>query len=126
MSLSSPRSEFVKFSESLKKNHEFRRLYSKGKSVASSVLVVYCKKTGRPINRLGITVTTKLGKAVARNRVRRRFKEIYRTNEHCLKQGFDIIIVARVKARYSSYQELEKAFFSCCSKLGLLEKGGGE
>lgn len=112
----------MKYSESLKKNHEFRRLYSKGKSAASPVMVIYCRKTGRPANRLGITVTKKLGKAVKRNRVRRRLKEIYRTNEHRLKKGYDIILVARVKARYSGYWELEKAFLATCSKLGMLRQ----
>jgi ribonuclease P protein component, eubacterial len=114
----------VKFSESLKKNYEFRRLYSRGKSAALPVLVIYCRKTGSPTNRLGITVTTKLGKAVQRNRVRRRLKEIYRTNEHRLKRGFDVVLVARVKSRYSSYFELEKAFLEICGKLGILKSDG--
>jgi ribonuclease P protein component, eubacterial len=114
----------VKFSESLKRNHEFRRLYSKGKCAATSLLVIYCRKTGNRINRLGITVTTKLGKAVKRNKVRRRLKEIYRTNEHCLKCGYDIVLVARVRSRYSSYGDLENDFLDSCAKLGILRENG--
>lgn len=110
----------MKFSLSLKKNHEFRRIYSKGKNYATLLLVVYYRPNGTSSNRLGVTVTTKLGKAVQRNRVRRRLKEIYRTNETRLVPGRDIIIVARVRSRYASYAELERAFFSACAKLGLI------
>lgn len=113
----------MKFTESLKNNYEFRRLYSKGKSAGTGVLVAYCRR-GRPgHNRLGITVSGKIGNAVHRNRVRRRFREIYRLNEHRLRSGYDIVIVARVKGRYASYADLEKAFLSVCRSLGLLSDG---
>ena len=114
----------MKFSETMKKNYEFRRLYSKGKSAATPVLVVYCRKTNRAYNRIGITVTNKIGKAVYRNRVRRRIREIYRLTEHCLLPGTDMVIVARVRSRYVSYQELERAFLAACKRLNVLVKAG--
>lgn len=114
----------MKFSETMKKNYEFRRLYSKGKSAATPVLVVYCRKTNRAYNRIGITVTNKIGKAVHRNRVRRRIREIYRLNEHRLLPGTDMVIVARVRSRYVSYQELERAFLAACKRLNVLVKEG--
>ena len=110
----------LKSSVSIKNNYEFRRLYSKGKSAATPLLVVYCRKTRRDHNRLGITVTAKLGKAVQRNRVRRRLREIYRLNSARLQQGYDIIIVARVRSRYAEYRQLDAAYLAACKKLGLL------
>lgn len=114
----------LNFSETMKKNYEFRRLYSKGKSAATPVLVVYCRKTNRTCNRVGITVTNKVGKAVHRNRVRRRIREIYRLNECRLLRGLDLVIVARVRSRYVSYQELERAFLAACKRLNILMKEG--
>ena len=62
----------------LKKNSDFRRLYSKGQSAVNPYVVVYCRRNREKVNRLGYTVSTKLGHAVVRNRVRRRLREIYR------------------------------------------------
>ena len=71
----------MEFTETIKKNYEFRRLYAKGKSAVTPTLVVYTRR-GRPGgNRVGFTVTTRLGHAVTRNRVRRRLREIYRLHE---------------------------------------------
>ena len=112
----------LKSSVSIKNNYEFRRLYSKGKSAATPYLVVYCRKTRRDHNRLGITVTAKLGKAVVRNRVRRRLREIYRLNEAKLLRGVDMIVVARGRSTSATYWELERDYLCCCKKLGLLEE----
>ena len=71
----------MKYTVSLKENRVFRRLYAKGKSAVGPAMVLYCRKNGRKESRYGITVSTKLGKAVTRNRVRRRLREIYRLNE---------------------------------------------
>jgi len=109
----------MKFTTPLTRNHEFKRLYSKGKNAASQYAVVYCRRNGMLVNRLGITVSTKVGGAVVRNRVRRRFKEIYRLFECQLSEGHDIVLVARVKSRYSSYAELDDAIQSLFRKLNL-------
>jgi len=105
---------------SLKKNYEFKRLYSRGKSAASKFAVVYCLHSGRAENRLGVTVSTKLGSAVHRNRIRRRFKEIYRLNEHSVRAGYSIVLVARQQSRYAGWKELESSVLSLFEKLGLL------
>ena len=112
----------MKFSVSLKENYAFRRLYAKGKSAATPLLVVYFRKNGRKENRLGLTVSTKVGKAVERNRVRRRLREIYRLNEDKLLSGLDIIIVARVRSKAAAYRELEQHYLSLCARLGLLRQ----
>ena len=109
---------------SLKQNHVFRRLYSKGKSAVDSRLAVYCRKNGRTGNRLGLTVGVKLGKAVVRNRTRRRIKEAYRIHEGAFLPGYDIVVVARVRAAHSRYRELERSLLSLADKLGLLRKEG--
>jgi len=110
----------MKFSTSLKKNYEFKRLYNRGKSAASKYAVVYCNKNGRDKNRLGITVTTKLGGAVRRNRIRRRLKEIYRLNEPALRKGYDIVLVARMRCTDAPWRELESSVLYLFKKLELL------
>ena len=112
----------MKRATTLKENYEFRRMYAKGKSGVSPCLVVYCRPNHRAHNRLGITVGAKLGHAVVRNRVRRRLREIYRLNQPRMKQGYDVVLVGRVRAVSASYQELERAFLRVCEKLSLLEK----
>ena len=104
----------------LKKNSDFRRLYSKGKSYANPYLVVYCRKSPAPVGRVGYTVSVKLGHAVVRNRVRRRLREIYRLNRPLLKSGRDIIIVARTRCVGARYEKLNSAFLDACEKLELL------
>ena len=112
----------MKSTTTVKKNYEFRRMYAKGKSGVSSCLVVYYRKNRLGHNRLGVTVSTKLGHAVVRNRVRRRLREIFRLNQSGLAQGYDMILVARTRAVGAEYRELERAFLSVCGKLGLREK----
>ena len=65
----------MKSTTTVKENYEFRRMYAKGKSGVSSCLVVYYRKNRLGHNRLGVTVSTKLGHAVVRNRIRRRIRD---------------------------------------------------
>ena len=108
------------FTVSLKRNSDFRRLYAKGKSAATSRLVLYCRRREGERSRLGLTVGTRIGKAVVRNRVRRRLREIYRTNEGRFRPGTDLVVVARSRAVESTYRELEADFLRLAEKLGLL------
>ena len=109
---------------SLKENHLFRRAYSRGKTAADSRLALYVRRNGRKTNRLGLTVSTKVGCAVVRNRARRRLREIYRLNEDKLARGVDVVVVARVRAASSDYHRLEKSFLKLADKLDLLKKEG--
>lgn len=110
----------MKHTISLKFNHVFQRLYRKGNSAVSPNLVLYVRKNGRPESRLGFTVSTKVGKAVIRNRTRRRLREVYRTNEDRLLAGYDVVVVARVRAAHAPYAVLEKDFLRLAKKVGLL------
>ena len=91
---------------SLKENRNFGRVYRKGKSIAGDCLVLYYRKNHLGINRLGLTASKKVGKAVVRNRVRRLIKENFRLLENRIPLSYDIVIVARVKAAGSDYQKI--------------------
>ena len=82
---------------SLKLNHEFRRLYHRGVSSANRHLVLYCRKNRLGYNRLGLTVSAKLGNAVARNRIKRLMREAYRLHEDEFASGVDLVLVARAR-----------------------------
>lgn len=114
----------MEFTESLKNNYEFRRLYNKGKSTASPLLVVYCRRNGRRTNRLGITVSKKVGKAVHRNKLRRRLHETYRINEKFFDCGWDIVVVARIKSRFALYPELCADFLALAARMGTFKPAG--
>ncbi|MEG1395899.1 MAG: ribonuclease P protein component [Oscillospiraceae bacterium] len=105
---------------SMKENHLFRRLYAKGKNAVSPTLAVYCRKNGQAVSRLGFTVGLKLGHAVTRNKVRRRLREAYRIHEGALRPGYDIVVVARVKAASSTYKTLERSLLQLLGRLDLL------
>ncbi len=106
----------------LKKNSDFRRLYTKGKSAATPWLVLYCRNNRGSALRAGYTVSTKLGHAVVRNRVRRQLREIVRLHTAELKPDRDIVIVARSRAVGANYQDLERAFLKACKKLDLMRE----
>ena len=110
---------------SMKENHLFRRLYAKGKSGATGNLAVYVRPNHSRRNRLGFTVGTKVGKAVRRNKVRRRLREAYRIHEHQMTPGWDIVVVARVRSAFASYGELERDLLRLLDKLGVRQKGEG-
>ena len=100
----------MKRAVTLKENYEFRRLYQKGASAVGGGMVLYCRKNRLGHNRLGVTVSVKLGHAVVRNRARRRLREVYRLNSGRLRQGYDMILVARGRTLTASWKELNDTF----------------
>lgn len=99
----------MKFSESLKKNADFQFVYRKGKSVANRYLVVYVLENGMEINRLGISVSKKVGNSVVRHHLTRLIRESYRLNEEKFRRGLDIVVILRSTAKEISYKEAESA-----------------
>ena len=100
----------MKCTQSLKKTPEFRQVYRRGKSVANRYLVLYKYRNNQPVNRLGISVSKKVGNSVIRSRVTRLIRESYRLQEESIEQpGWDFVVVARTNAKGASYQEVSEA-----------------
>ncbi len=98
-----------KFSESLKSNIDFQHVYKKGKSYANKYLVMYVLENNKGMNRLGISVSKKVGNSVVRHRVTRLIRESYRLHENIFNSGLDIVVIARKSASSVSYFEIESA-----------------
>ena len=113
----------MQYTTTLKRNNDFRRLYAKGRSAVMPTMVIYTRSNKSGENRVGFTVTVKLGHAVTRNRVRRRLREIYRLHESELRRGSDLVVVARGRSVDASFRRLEHDFLAACSGLSLLEEG---
>ena len=111
----------MKYSTSLKLNHIFRRLYHTS-GFADGLLVLYARKNRTDGNRVGVTVSKKLGKAHVRNRTRRRIREVYRLNEEKFQPGWDIVVVARTKAVEAPFGKLTASYLALAKKAGLLKK----
>ncbi|SCI28863.1 MULTISPECIES: ribonuclease P protein component [unclassified Romboutsia] len=96
--------------QGLKKDSDFRKVYKHGKSFANRYLVMYILKNKSENSRIGISVSKKVGKAIVRNKVRRRIKESYRLNiDENVKSGYDIVFIARVAIKDANYDEIEKS-----------------
>lgn len=92
----------------LKKNKEYRKVYSQGRSVADRHIVIYCYGNGLEFSRFGFTVSKKVGKAVIRNRIRRLFKEVCRLNNDKFPVGYDYILLARKDSVGLNYSQIEE------------------
>ena len=112
----------MKFSESLKKNRDFQNVYKKGKSYANRYLVMYVLKNDTERNRLGISVSKKVGNSVVRHHVTRLLREIFRLNDNKIETGLNIILVARVAAARSDYRHLEGAYMHLCGLHHILKE----
>ena len=99
----------MKFSESLKKNKDFHYVYNNGTSYANRFLVMYVVENGLDTNRLGISVSKKVGNSVIRHHITRLVRESYRLHEDMFNSGLDIVVIARVNARNAGYHEVESA-----------------
>lgn len=114
--------EFMKFSESLKKNQQFRTVYEKGISTANRYFVLYKLENGLKRNRLGISVSKKVGNSVVRHHLARLIRENYRLSEELYKEGYDMVVVARVAAKNADYYRVGKSLKFLSEKLGLLKE----
>ena len=99
----------MEFSESLKSNRDFKNVYSKAKSYANKYLVMYVLENGLNQNRLGISVSKKVGNSVVRHRLTRLVRESYRLHEEMFNSGLDIVVIARVSAKNANYSDIESA-----------------
>ena len=91
------------------KNRDFQVVYQKGKSYANKYLVMYVLNNNTEENRLGISVSKKVGNSVIRHRITRLIRESYRLQEDKFQNGYDIVVIARTNANGRTYQEIESA-----------------
>lgn len=108
----------MQFSESLKKNKDFQKVYKKGKSYANKYLVIYIMENQTEKNRIGISVSKKVGNSVVRHHLTRLIRESYRLQEECFQRGYDLVVIARQSAKDVTYKEMESALIH----LGKLHK----
>jgi ribonuclease P protein component len=95
--------------DKLKSNEDFKEIYRTGKSYANKYLVMYVRKNNTEKNRLGISVSKKVGNSVIRHRITRLIRESYRLSEDSFLSGLDIVIVARVAAKGKDFNDIESA-----------------
>lgn len=101
---------------SLRNNREFQMVYNEGNSKANRYLVLYYRKNDLEYNRLGISVSKKVGNSVVRHRLTRLIRESYRLNETDFDSNLDIVVVARAAAKGKSFHEIESAFLHLARK----------
>ena len=111
----------MKFSESLKKNHQFQFVYKYGKSYANKYLVMYILENQCNRNRIGISVSKKVGNSVIRHRITRLIRESYRLQEEMFNSILDIVVIARGTAREVGYKEIESALLHLGNLHGILK-----
>lgn len=93
---------------SLKKNVEFQVVYNNGKVYGNKYLVMYVLNNNKKYNRLGISISKKVGNSVIRHKKTRILREIFRLNK--IKTAYDIIVIIRINAKNSDYNDIEKAY----------------
>ena len=111
-----------KDAESLKKNRDFQLVYKTGTSYVNKYLVMYARENQLGKNRIGISVSKKVGNSVVRHRLCRLVRESYRLLEDVFRRGFDIVVVARVSAIERTFREIESAFLHLGRLHHLVEK----
>ena len=98
----------------MKDSASFRKVYREGKSYANKYLVMYLLENGTEGNRVGISVSKKVGNSVVRHRTVRLIRESYRLQEDKIGRGYDMVVVAKKNEKGRSYQEIASAFLHLC------------
>lgn len=105
----------------LRQNSQFKRIYSRGRYVATPELVLYARKVNAK-GGYGITASKKIGNAVQRNRAKRRLRAVWRSFYPNIVEGFDVVLVARSRTVSCKYETIEKSFLKAASELGILKE----
>ena len=108
--------------DSLKKNRDFQNVYKNGKSKANKYLVMYVLENQLDSNRLGISVSKKVGNSVIRHHLTRLIRESYRLNKDMFNSGLDIVVIARESAKDRKYKEIESALLHLGKINGILNE----
>ncbi len=108
--------------DSLKKNRDFQNVYRNGKSKANKYLVMYVLENQLDSNRLGISVSKKVGNSVIRHHLTRLIRESYRLNKEMFNSGLDIVVIVRESAKDRKYKEIESALLHLGKINGILNE----
>ena len=107
---------------SIKKNEELQKIYRTGKSYANKYLVMYLLENGMGENRLGISVSKKVGNSVVRHRITSLIRESYRLNKDMFSSGLDIVVIARASAKGKDFHHIESAYLHLGKMHGILKE----
>ena len=108
----------------LKKNYEFKKVYNEGKYYVEKYVVMYIILNDSEFNRVGFSVSKKVGKSVVRNRIKRQMKESYRKYADSTKVGFDMVFTARVGSGSADYRMIENNINSVLKRAKLIKDEG--
>lgn len=108
------------------KNNEIKAVFEDKKSYGNRLLVMYLKENDLNYNRIGISVSKKVGNSVIRHRVKRLIKESLRLNDGLFNIGLDIVVIARESAKGKSYEEINSAVLHLGNKLNIIKNSNGE
>ena len=112
----------MQFSTSLKSNRDFKYVYGNGKVKANKYLVMYLIGNDLAINRIGISVSKKVGNSVVRHRLTRLIRESYRLSEKVFNSGLDMVVVVKPSAKECTYKEIESALLHLAKLHGILNE----
>ena len=113
----------AKMINSIKKSKDFKNVYENEKSFATKNLVMYLLKNGdAESNRLGISVSHKVGNSVVRHLLIRRMREIYRRNLDKIEKGYDIVVIYRMGSDKKEFFEINEDYIYLCKKHGILKE----
>jgi ribonuclease P protein component len=114
------------FTNTIKKSHEFSRVYKRGRYYVGRLLILYMLKNSAAdasgFNSLGVTASKKVGKSVRRNRLRRLVKENYRGLEPVLRRGAAIVFVVRPQAGLPSYDDVKADMAGLLKRAGMVQQ----
>ena len=110
--------------ERLRSNAQFSDVYRTHRSFADDYFVMYVRENGKSFNRVGVSVSKKIGNSVVRHRVKRLAKEAFRNSENMFNSGLDIVFVARKNAALMSYSDAQRSLMGLAASHRILQKAG--
>ena len=110
--------------ERLRSNAQFSDVYRTHRSFADDYFVMYVRENGESFNRVGVSVSKKIGNSVVRHRVKRLVKEAFRNSENMFNSGLDIVFVARKNAALMSYSDAQRSLMDLAASHHILSKTG--
>ena len=110
--------------ERLRKNAQFSEVYRTHNSFADKFLIMYVRNNGETYNRVGVSISKKVGNSVVRHRIKRLVKEAFRNSEHMFNSGLDIVFVAKKSAAEMTFDDAKKSLMDLAASHHILSKTG--